>query len=65
MIFCQNECIGVGSGEGEGLSDRCATRTTHAAAAVFSFPPFGNRFKTFRGKLPPTRIKPVTLVSEN
>lgn len=44
MIFCPNECIGAGSGEGEGWPDRCATRSTHAGSR---FPPFGNRFKSF------------------
>lgn len=50
MIFCPNECIGAGSGEGEGWPDRCATRSTHAA---LRFPPFGNSFKTFRRESSP------------
>lgn len=50
MIFCPNECIGAGSGKGEGWPDRCATRSTHAGSR---FPPFGNRFKTFRRESSP------------
>lgn len=51
MIFCSNECISAGSGEGEGWPDRCAARSTHAAIA---FPPFGIRFKTLGGKVSPS-----------
>lgn len=51
MVFSLNECIGAGSrecrGRAEGSPDRCATRGTQTVR----FPPFGNRFKTFRREI--------------
>lgn len=55
MIFCPNECISAGSGEGEARGGRSMRDTRHAARTrLYASRPSGTASKLFGGKLPST-----------